>query len=80
VSTYRDSLDPVAAPAYDEAIAAAAKVLKLMQAEQAELAATEGPEAVARESWPVRCGLAAAGEIEARYRQLQDQARKANAA
>lgn len=75
MSTSRDSLDPARRARYDDAIAKAAPVLKLMQTDQAALAAAQGPRAVAEAAWYPGHPLGTVDAIEACYRQLQDEAR-----
>jgi hypothetical protein len=78
VSTCRDSLPADQRPVTtrDEAIARAAQEFADAQAERGELAATQGPRAVAEAAWPVVAGLVPAAEIEQQYRAMQDKARK----
>jgi hypothetical protein len=63
----------------DEAIAATARILASASAERDQLAAAEGPAAVAQAAWFPGHPLTAP-EIEAQYSAMQTSARRARAA
>lgn len=81
MSEYRDSLpDDATRARYDEAIAAAAKVLARARRERDMLAAAHGTRAVAEAAWYPGHPLGSVEAIEASYTGLREQARRPDAA
>jgi hypothetical protein len=76
VSAYRDSLpDDQTRARYDEACARAGQVLAQARYERDLLAATAGTRAVAEAAWYPGHPLGTVDAIQARYEELQEQAR-----